>query len=1375
LSALPDDPIDSAQADGRPAKPRSPRWRRIVLWTLAVLLGIAAVAIVGVSVLLRSQRFHNYVLTEVQKSASQALGVPVELQNYTVHFSGINPTADLYGLVVHGAAPFSNIPLLQVEHARIGVRVVSLLRQKWYLSEVVIDRPVVQLRVDSSGNNNLPQSQNKAPSNGVQPLFDLAIRHALLDGGQVYYNDRQIALDADLHDLALNAAYDAAHNVYAGQLSYSDAHLRSGAYEPIPHALSAQFEMTPSHLDIRKAELRSGNSAVAFTASLDDFNNPRVATVYHISADAAELRRILRTPQIPLGVLQLDGHANYAHASYAAQPNQPALSALTLEGTLRSGQLDFALPNGAQTLRTQARAIRATLIRATSIRATYTLSGGDAELRSFSASLFSGSVEASAAVRNLTGEQSGSAHFKLNGISLAAFKQLAAQLGTPANNLVLGGAVEASGEASWKGSVRNLLATADATIRGSAGSAAQAQNATPRSIPVSIPGVIPITGELHASYRNSDQQLTLRQSSLRTPQTTLAFDGTTGQRSQMNLLLNAADLHEIESIAGFFSHPAQPLALYGSATFSGAISGPVAAPRLTGQFHAANLRLHGSAWKQLQAHLDASQSAVDIQHGELQPVSTKSAPQGNITFSGHAQLKHWSFAPESQFQLALNGQRLDAAQLAQLAGSTTAVGGTLNVDVQAQGTALNPIGQGRVELLRASVAGEPIQSVVADFSGDGNTAHANLRLVMPAGAATGTLTYQPSKRSYQAQLAAHGFKLDQLQTIKARNLSIAGPLNLDASGQGTLDDPQLTATIAIPQLHAQGQTIDSVSLQANVAQHAATVEVSLRALNAQLNGHATVQLTGDYEAAATLDTQPIQLQPVLAAYAPNQASSVTGQTELHATLRGPLRHRDRIEAHMVVPEFSLHYQKSIDLALTGPIHADYVNGVLSVQHSGLKGTGTDLQFQGSLPVLDRTKPVELLLLGSVDLQLAQLLDPDVTSSGQLRFNINSYGALANPNVKGQVEIVNANFATADAPLGLSNGNGTLALTSDRLNITNFSGTMGGGNVTASGGVVYRPALQFDVVLAARGVRMLYPEGVRQGLSADLTLTGTPERAVLRGQVNVDQLSFAPDFDVSNLAALGGGVEEPPSRGFASNLQLNVALRSSQSVNVVSRTMSASGTANLRATGTASDPVILGRINLTSGDLIFQGNRYVLQSAEVDFVNPSRTEPTINASVTTTIQQYNVGIRVEGQLDHLRTSYSSDPALPPADIISLIAFGKTQEASNAPGNTQTGQQTAEQSIASAVSGQVTNRLQKIAGISYISVDPTLGIGQQNADATITVQQRVTSKIFVTFSTDITGTEQQVIQVQYQATPAVSLSGTRDQNGGFGFDTRITREW
>ena len=102
--------------------------------------------------------------------------------------------------------------------------------------------------------------------------------------------------------------------------------------------------------------------------------------------------------------------------------------------------------------------------------------------------------------------------------------------------------------------------------------------------------------------------------------------------------------------------------------------------------------------------------------------------------------------------------------------------------------------------------------------------------------------------------------------------------------------------------------------------------------------------------------------------------------------------------------------------------------------------------------------------------------------------------------------------------------------------------------------------------------------------------------------------------------------------------------------------------------------------------------------------------------------------------------------------------------------------AESAIASQVSGQVTSRVDKIAGISQLSVDPVLGANQgRNPGAHVTIQQRVTSNLFVTFSTDVTSTQRQTIQVQYQISPRVSFSGSRDQNGGFGFDTRIHKTW
>jgi translocation and assembly module TamB len=319
------------------------------------------------------------------------------------------------------------------------------------------------------------------------------------------------------------------------------------------------------------------------------------------------------------------------------------------------------------------------------------------------------------------------------------------------------------------------------------------------------------------------------------------------------------------------------------------------------------------------------------------------------------------------------------------------------------------------------------------------------------------------------------------------------------------------------------------------------------------------------------------------------------------------------------------------------------------------------------------------------------------------------------------------------------------------------------------------AMNFDLALKGRGIRMLVPPGVRTGVAMDLALSGSPTNSILRGQVHVDELSFTPDFDLSALmGSFGGTVSAPPSQGFTNDLQLNLVVNSPNGINLASRDLSLQANTDLQIKGTAAEPVVLGRVNVNGGDLLFRGNRYLLQSGTIDFVNPVRTEPVLNLAINTTVQQYDIAMRFEGPIDKMRTAYTSVPALPPADIINLLAFGKTSEASaanpNPPGNLA-----AESAVASAVSGQVTNRIEKIAGISHLSVDPTLGGNQQNPGATVTIQQRVTGKIFVTFSTDVTSTQREVIQLEYKKSPRVSFSGTRDQNGGFAVDTKIRKTW
>src|SRR5258708_12575887 len=151
-------------------------------------------------------------------------------------------------------------------------------------------------------------------------------------------------------------------------------------------------------------------------------------------------------------------------------------------------------------------------------------------------------------------------------------------------------------------------------------------------------------------------------------------------------------------------------------------------------------------------------------------------------------------------------------------------------------------------------------------------------------------------------------------------------------------------------------------------------------------------------------------------------------------------------------------------------------------------------------------------------------------------------------------------------------------------------------------------------------------------------------------------------------------------------------------------VSLQGNASWRLVGRADAPVILGRSNLAGGELFFAGNRYVIQNGAIDFLNPVRTEPVVNLQVSTTVDQYNINLNFQGPVDHLQTTYTSDPPLPPVDIISLLAFGKTTEASAANPSTP-GNMGAQAVLAQSV-GKVTSRLQKLAGLSHLSIHPPL---------------------------------------------------------------------
>src|SRR5207302_7131387 len=153
-------------------------------------------------------------------------------------------------------------------------------------------------------------------------------------------------------------------------------------------------------------------------------------------------------------------------------------------------------------------------------------------------------------------------------------------------------------------------------------------------------------------------------------------------------------------------------------------------------------------------------------------------------------------------------------------------------------------------------------------------------------------------------------------------------------------------------------------------------------------------------------------------------------------------------------------------------------------------------------------------------------------------------------------------------------------------------------------------------------------------------------------------------------------------------------------------------ASLRLRGSPSNPVLLGRINITEGELTFFGNKYTINQGSISFFNPVKVEPILNVDLQTRARGVDVTLTISGPMSKLNVSYRSDPPLQFSEIVALLATGRAPSsdpslAARASGTAQNWQQMgASALVGQAIANPVAGRLQRFFGVSRIKIDPQL---------------------------------------------------------------------
>jgi translocation and assembly module TamB len=925
-----------------------------------------------------------------------------------------------------------------------------------------------------------------------------------------------------------------------------------------------------------------------------------------------------------------------------------------------------------------------------------------------------------------------------------------------------------------------------------------------------LPGEVAASGSVDATYTQRDGAVDLRELELRTPASQLEAHGHLGaypltSHSAFGVDFHSHNLWEFDAVLrdlglnryGKSGAAALPIALAGQGDFHGSWTGSLVDPHLAGSLKATQLAIEllpvqpvqndkpaqpqaarpaFVPWDTVEATGSYSADRIDISRGLLRRGKAEMALNGTLEAARGRQLAS-AFDLNSTLHLRLRAAKVGFDLLAPFTGPNLPLTGVIDAQLQIDGVIHALGGSGWAELDGGAVYGEPVTRVRAQGTmTNGLLKLASITVSAPAGNLSATGSYDLNSRRFQVDAKGTGIDVAKIEALRRQGLDITGNLGFSVLGSGTLEDPRLEAHATLSPLALAGEPLGGLEFAAHTANRTVTYNATTRLEGAEVNLHGQTTLNEDNATEAELVFSHFNIGALLKMA---HIEALTGESSLAGTvtIEGPLARPGQLRGEARLDELAVTVA-GVHLASQGGVHATLADARIHLDPLHVTGEETDLRAQGSLDLKEK-RQLDLAASGSINLKLAETIDPDLTASGTTTFQVEAHGPLKNPGLQGRIDFQNGSLSLEDIPNGLSQLHGTLEFNQNRLEVKSLTAMSGGGLLSVAGFLAYERGIYADLSVTGKGIRIRYPPGVSSLADATLRLEGSQNNLLLAGDVLITRFSVSPDLDIAALAAQANAVQTiAPADAPSNHIHLDVHVVSSPQLNFQNAYAKLAGNVDLRLRGTVASPSLLGRVSITEGNALIAGTRYELQRGDIFFSNPVRIEPSIDLSATARVEDYDITLGLHGTLQNPAVTWRSDPPLPEADVVALLALGRTENQQRL--YTQQQEQalanpTTDALLGGALNATVSSRVQKLFGAGSVKLDPNYLGALGNSTSRIIVEEQLSRYVTLTYATNVNTTSQQLIQAEVAINRHVSLLVARDESGVFSMVVKATRRY
>ncbi|MGQ0760460.1 MAG: translocation/assembly module TamB domain-containing protein [Acidobacteriota bacterium] len=890
------------------------------------------------------------------------------------------------------------------------------------------------------------------------------------------------------------------------------------------------------------------------------------------------------------------------------------------------------------------------------------------------------------------------------------------------------------------------------------------------------------------------------QFSIEEPISNLSVDVASTDASEIQrLLITSGALPEVEEQFRTYG-----IDLAGKLNFNGTLAGALKDPQVTGHAELGSLIVNGRDLGSLNADIASTAIETRVDNGRV------IQPNG-----GGAQFA--LVIPRiGESNISINAT-LDRMSTANLIAALPMAGGTreqfgstegeASGSVKISGIPNNMTGIADLRFGKGRLVGEPLQSLTARATFAGSTVNIeSIDAAFDAGHIVGNGTFDMKTKAFDVKFNGDRVQIERLAALASRPgmPKFGGTAKLSATASGSNFDDFTTYQINFnadsTDVTIDGKPAGALKLVGVTENKQLNITFSTTGLLGEQPQTVTARVDLSNEklpAVVESNITGADLTQVLKILLPETQVPVSGRATGTLRLAGNLVDEDNnfdwrgLTGSATFTELTVSVA-DVQLAPTGPLVIDFAPNEVTFRETRFTGPGTNVTIGGTVATSAGGRQ-NLGINGDVNLRVFSGLSPDVFSSGVARLFIRITGSYEDPRFLGTAEVTGASVSvfSGDQTITLSNLTGLIRFNSNQAQIERLTGTLGGGRVTASGGALLAGSARGRFALNLRGenVTLNYPKDFRSTVTADLSLNGDMTNQFITGYVNVKRTEYTKDIDLADLIDQRPEttIEEGGQFSFAETAVLSGVRVEGRNALVMRNNLgNVVASINLRLDGPIGAPVIQGRVTATSGTLNFRNSPYELTRGLVDFPGRLSADPVLNIAGESVIRGYRVRVAITGPLSNPNTTVGSEPALPQADVVSLILTGSLSSSEqNTSVLAQSGLGTAASLLTDAIiNTPISRATNKLFGLSRLEINPVISGAGTTPTARLTVGQRISKDVTVTYSTSLASDPNHVLAVEYRVSNRLSFIAQYEQgsqrnlsnrNNNFSFEIRFRKRF